>query len=329
MNAMNETSNPSSSADVAFILVNYGSEDHTRRCAASIVEKTRGVRFEILVIDNHSGFDAGRFKQSYPQARVFLSERNLGLGVANNIAAAHASSRHLFFLNNDCELLNDAATILFQWMESHPNTGVCGAQLVEPDGRENISFDYFPTLAMRFLGAGLLRVLGFGRFPRKDGTVKSPTAVDVVSGAALFIRTEIFKRLDGFDPQFFLYCEEEDLAMRSWRAGHSVYFVPDAKIRHVGGGSSQETAALRREFYISFFRFYNKHYGAFRTALMTLFTAGQIFIRFMFRPEKSVWRGILHWFGRGMPESESLRYAPGNIDAPPRRQDPVTWVREV
>src|SRR6185312_6905995 len=244
----------------------------------------------ILVIDNHSNLDCESLKKEWPQVRVLVSERNLGFGLANNVASAYSSARYFFFLNNDCVLLNDAASILFRWMELHPSAGLSGAQLVSPGGRPIVSFDYFPTLATKFVGVAPLRALGAGRFPRKDGSVRSATEVDVVTGAALFVRAETFRSLGGFDARLFLYCEEEDLAKRMWDAGHAVWFVPEAAIEHAGGGSSFNKTALRKEFYISFFLFYRKHYGAARTRAIQAFTIVQVSWRLLWRGERDLWK---------------------------------------
>src|SRR5579864_1560919 len=116
--------NPSASPDVSFILVNYFSKHHTLHCLQSIEQKTRGVRYDVWVVDNSREMDAALLAARWPNARLLMPDRNLGFGAANHWAATQALTPYLFFLNNDAELVNDAATVLFRFLESHQEAGL-------------------------------------------------------------------------------------------------------------------------------------------------------------------------------------------------------------
>ncbi len=299
--------------DVSFILVNYFSENFTRKCLQSILSATRGVRYEIIVVDNHSGLDPTKVKID-ERVSVLVNKANLGYGMACDAGTKEAQGKYFYFLNNDVEFLSDAATIQFQFLESRPQAGLAGAHLVDKNGQHTPSFDYFPNLSSKLLGVGLLRVLFPKKYPRRDGSLQTPTEVDLVSGSSLFMPADLYRDIGGFDPQFFLYCEEEDLALRVKKCGLKVFHLPDAKILHVGGASSREPAALKKEFYISYFKFYEKHYGRIKTEILVFLTVGQWIIRSLLRPDRKIWKELLLWMLRGHPSRESLRYLPGNID---------------
>lgn len=303
---------------VSFILVNYHSEDFTFRCVESIFEKTKGVTFEILIIDNHSGLNTARFQSRWkpPHVRLLVSSKNLGFGTACETASRQAEGHYLFFLNNDSELLNDAASVLTKFMESHKDAGLAGGQLMDGKNRRVCSFDYFPTLSSKIIGTGVLRRFQPAKFPSKEEVYEEPLKVDLISGANLFISRQLYRAIGGFDRRFFLYCEEEDLAMRVKAQGRNVYFVPQAQVRHHGGGSSKDSVRLKKEFYISFFAFYRKHYGAIRTQILKAMVLRQFLWRSYSGTEREMWQPILKWFMRGAPGSESLRYEPGNLDGP-------------
>jgi len=283
----------------------------------AIRRRTRELSYEILVVDNHSGLELSCMSSGEADMRVIASERNLGYGAACHRAAQEARGKYLFFINNDTELLNDAAAILCRYLESHPEVALAGPQLLDAQGRSVCSFDYFPSFASKMFGIQFIKFFKPRDFPLKDGSVKIPTVVDLVSGACLFIRAAVYRAMGGFDPQFFLYCEEEDLALRLRQRNLKVCFLPEAKVMHVGGGSSKDKAALKKEFYISFFKFYRKHYGALRTKIIALVCLNQFIWRYFFGKEKELWGPLIRWSLRGAPESESLRYAPGNIDGYP------------
>lgn len=312
------------SVDVSFILVNYHSEDLTFRCVESIFAKTQGVSFEVIVFDNHSRLNAARFQTRWSKGlRVFVASANLGFGTGCETAARQADGKYLFFLNNDCELLSDAASDFFHFLETHPDAGLVGGQLIDAKNERVASFDYTPTLTSKIIGTGVLRRFFPDKFPLKEAFYRHPLRVDLVSGADLFISKGLYRAVGGFDRRFFLYCEEEDLALRVRHQGRSVYFLPHVQIRHRGGGSSKDVARLKKEFYISYFKFYRKHFGFFRTGILKALTFRQFLWRSLRGDQKDMWRPILFWFLRGASEKESLRYEPGNRDGEPVTSEPT------
>jgi hypothetical protein len=308
--------------EVSFILVNYHSEAFTRRCIESIRQHTQGVSYEILVVDNHSLENPAAFKSDRPEVRLFLSPVNLGYGAALHFGAAQASGNFLYFLNNDTELLNDTVAIQARFLAEHPEAGLVGVQHIDSKGERALSFDYFPTLLSKFLGTGLLRLVAPRRFPSRRAVYTQPLEVDLVSGASLFMPRALYKSLGGFDPQFFLYCEEEDLALRVRQAGRKVYFLPEARLLHHGGASSRHTTGgqahdetvMKKEFYISYFAFYRKHYGTAKAFLLRTLTFLQFLWRYLFAGERQVWGALISWYLRGHPDAESLRFQSGDID---------------
>ena len=98
----------------------------------------------------------------------------------------------------------------------------------------------------------------------------SPVQVDVVSGSQMFIRAEHFFKIGGLDTIFFLYCEEEDLALRFSNANYKTYLVPQAHNYHLGSASTEKNLAIKKEFYISFLYFYRKHYGVLSTVMIRI-----------------------------------------------------------
>jgi len=85
---------------------------------------------------------------------------------------------------------------------------------------------------------------------------------------------------------------------------------------HIGGGSSSNKLLLKREFYISFFKFYRKHYGLFKTGLLRLLCLNQFVIKSISGNEKALWRFLLRWLLTGASEKDGLRFQSGNIDGP-------------
>ena len=179
--------------------------------------------------------------------------------------AKHLEAAYYFFLNNDTTLLNDNFTILYQFMQENPDAGMCTGQVFDENRKPGISFNYIPDLKLKLLGSGLLRLFDKINYPKKDKEFKEPVQVPVLNGSSLFVRASVFEKIGGFDTNFFLYCEEEDLAIRVKNSGRKIFLVPEAKYIHLQGASSTKDPVkdfeYLKEFYISQHYLYRKHFG--------------------------------------------------------------------
>lgn len=301
--------------DISFVVVNYFSDAYTEQCLSALAETAYGMTYDIWIIDNSSTLKPDALARNGPQVQLLRPGKNLGYGAACHLGAQQARGRYLCFLNNDTKPLKSAIPALYQFMETHPRAGLIGPQHLDAQGKKVCSFDYFPTLASKLFGMGVLKLTTSRPLPSKNKPLHQPTQVELVSGACLFMRAELYRRIGGFDREFFLYCEEEDLALRVHEQGFQAFLIPAAELVHVGGGSSKDTTALKREFYISFFKFYRKHYGVWKTAVLKAICMNQFALRWLLKKDKAVWAFLIRWMLRGAPENESLRYAPGNLDA--------------
>jgi GT2 family glycosyltransferase len=243
--------------------------------------------------------------EGQPDLHLIYSKENLGFGRGNMLGAEQADARYLFFLNNDCVLLNDCLTILSNFCDGEPSVGLCGAQLYS-EKRERIrSFGYLPTPALKFLGPAVLRLFDPKRYPKRDKEYHVPVKVDLVSGAGMFFRGAAFKEIGGFDPNLFFYCEEEDLGQRLRNRGMHVCFVPQAKYIHFIGGSSSENLVMLREYYISLMYFFRKHYSGVSYFILKLFYSFR-FLKKSLRNKR--YFPFVGFILRGAPMKFSLRY---------------------
>jgi GT2 family glycosyltransferase len=254
---------------VAVILVNYNSSTYTLNCVNSIIAQTTGsLPYQIIIIDNNSRPE--EYEKLLPlrtlkQAILFRSRLNVGFSGANMIGVQLAEADYYYFLNNDCILLNDVISILYTFSEKHAEVASCTGEMFTADMEYHHSFTYFPSLALTLLGSGLLRRVNPSGFPRKRIRYKNPMPVDLISGSSMFIKATPFEEMGGFDTQYFLYCEEEDIALRLKRSGYQTYLVPEAKYQHFIRKSTDADDFHRflflKEFYISLLYYYRKNYG--------------------------------------------------------------------
>lgn len=298
-------------AKIAVVVLNYNSAAYTLRCLQSLQRCTvdrAGVA--IVLVDNHSLAADRQLLEGLPGDAVTCvwSERNLGFAGGMMLGASAVQAEYYFFLNNDCEFLNDVLALLAEFMDTHPQAALCGARMFDAKGRPRSSFGYFPSLPLALFGSSVLRLFHPRRYPGRRKSYRQPVEVSVVTGAAMFVRATVLQALGGLDTGYFLYCEEEDFAWRIRQAGWQAYHVPEAEIRHTGGASSKAPGlqtALQREYYISLFRYLRKHHGPAYAFAMRVLVAAKLLRRAFFG---RVPYRLLRFVLRGGPSSESMRY---------------------
>lgn len=249
-------------------IVNWNAREPLRAALRSILVHPPQCSYEILVLDNASSDGSVQMlEKEFPEVKLIVSEQNLGFSKGHNLAARAAQGKYLFILNPDTEVLPHALDWLVAYAEQHPEIGIIGPKILNPDGSLQYSCRRFPNPA-----AALFRNTPLGKlFPNNpytrdylmtDWDHNSIREVDWVSGAALFIRREVFEQLAGFDEQFFMYCEDTDLCYRAWQAGYKVVYYPEPKIKHAIGRSTDLVAnKMIITFHKSMYLFYKKHYA--------------------------------------------------------------------
>ncbi len=249
-------------------IVNWNAREPLRAALRSIMAHPPLYEYEIIVLDNASSDGSVQMlEKEFPEVKLIVSERNLGFSKGHNLAARAAQGKYLFILNPDTEVLPGALEALVAYAERHPEVAIIGPKILNPDGSLQYSCRRFPNPA-----AALFRNTPLGKlFPNNpytreylmtDWDHNSIREVDWVSGAALFIRREVYKQLGGFDEQFFMYCEDTDLCYRARQAGYKVIYYPEPKIKHAIGRSTDLVAnRMIITFHRSMYLFYKKHYA--------------------------------------------------------------------
>lgn len=286
--------------DLSVIIVNWKVAPLVSELLHSIAEFTDGIAYEIFVVDNASGDGikdvVADFRRVRPGVRlVFIeNEKNLGFAAANNLAISQASGRHVALLNPDTRLKDDALRRMVRWMDEHPDAGVAGPKLLNPDGTVQPSVRRFPGLADQALILLKLHRLAAGASPLKrylhaGFDYEREADVDQVMGAAFFVRSEVFRTVGLLDEGFFIWFEEVDLCKRAKEAGWRVVYTPAAEIVHHGGASfaKEMTMAKQRYFNESLERYFRKHRGAFAALVLAIPLAAGLGLAAILH----VWRG--------------------------------------
>lgn len=249
--------------DVSIIIVNYNTTSLLLPCIDSIVEHTHGVSYEIIVADNGSNEESLAPLREDNRITLLEMRENLGFGRANNAGVQKATGKHLFLLNPDTLLVNDAITILYQHLETHPDTGVCGGNIFNKDMQPAHSYHVlFPSILseMDFAFGQAYRQLRHGKNAQFNHTGKMKD-VAMITGADMMVRRTAWEKVEGFDPAFFMYCEDADLCQRIKTQGYRIVSVPEASIIHLEGKSFAESETHCQRILDGRFTYFRKHYS--------------------------------------------------------------------
>ena len=238
------------SAEVAVLIVNYNAGDALAHCVESALSQCREV--SVTVVDNAStDGSARRIQELYgrlDKVTVIFNETNLGFSRAVNQAAEavrDGPEKSLLILNPDCELFPGSLRTLVEALENAPTAALAGPLVVDRHGAPmRGTFRRFPDPWRSFLQfSGLWRLGRFSSvFQGIEPSGELPqevTAAEAVSGACMLLRKQVFFELGGMDEAYGLHCEDLDLMYRLQQSGFERLFVPQARVYHLQGLSSQ------------------------------------------------------------------------------------------
>ncbi|MDQ8201102.1 glycosyltransferase family 2 protein [Pelagicoccus enzymogenes] len=230
---------------VSIVIVNWNSKDYVAACLRSLEKHESIGELQIIVVDGAS-FDGIEqlLSSEFPYVQFIQSPENVGFGRCNNLGVEKATSEFLLLLNPDTEFLAPTINKMIAWHRELPEAGILCPRLLLTDGSlQYSSVQAAPTPLNQALGSEFLQK----RFPKSKlwGTYPAyhrdaPTSVEAVSGAFMFMRTETFRAVGGFNPAYFMYAEDMDLCLQVRRAGLRNYHIPDSEVVHHGGGSSSK-----------------------------------------------------------------------------------------
>lgn len=198
-------------------------------------------------------------------ATIIAGHGNVGYGRGHNLAIERSTSRYHLVLNPDIDLDRDALIKALDFFEAHPEVGLLTPQICDDQGHIQYLCRRFPTLLDLFVrgflpaGARSFFARRLARYEMHDMINERDVVWDppIVSGCFMLFRTNVLKRLEGFDPRYFLYFEDYDLSLRTHDVARVAY-LPIVRVLHHGGGAARKGSAHRRMFAASALRFFNR-----------------------------------------------------------------------
>ncbi|BDQ04200.1 glycosyltransferase [Ignavibacterium sp.] len=274
--------------DLSIIIVNYNVKEFLKNLLHSIKKASQNLSTEIIVVDNAS--DDGSIemlREKFPEVKLIANDKNLGFGKANNIGLQLAKGKYILLINPDTLVAEDTFTKLIEFFETHPDAGMVGCKILNPDGSLQLACRRsFPGPWTSFTKVTGLSTL----FPKSKLFAKynltyldenQTYEVDAISGSFMMMRKEVYDKVDGFDEQFFMYGEDLDLCFRIQKAGYKIYYVHTTQIIHYKGESTKRSSLDETKvFYQAMHLFVKKHLSS--SFIVELILRSAIAIRSLF-----------------------------------------------
>lgn len=284
--------------EVSIIIVSYNTRELTENCLSSIFANAGKCRHEVILIDNNSSDGSPEMVSSeFPSVRLIHSGYNAGFGKANNIGLKQARGEYVLFLNSDTEALPGSIENLMAFARKRKDAGVVAGRLYG-DKQKNlqITCSTFPTTLVLLTQYSFLRKTKVGQKMvlnahwLKDWDRSDSRPVQAVSGACMLIKTEVAKRVGGFDERFFMYFEDIDLSKVIADMGYRNYYCHTGEFIHYSGQSSKKSSGLGIIYKKSMRYYISKHYGIYSLAF---FRVMQTILKPL-SPLQKVYAALLH-----------------------------------
>ncbi|CAG4906724.1 glycosyltransferase family protein [Paraburkholderia saeva] len=196
---------------------------------------------------------------------IIAGQGNVGYGCGHNLAIERSASRYHLVLNPDIDLDRNAFIKALDFFDVHSDVGLLTPHIGDAQGHIQYLCRRYPTLldlfVRGFLPTGARRFFArrLARYEMRDVINERDIVWDppIVSGCFMLFRTDVLKKLAGFDRRYFLYFEDYDLSLRTHQVARVAY-LPAVRVLHHGGGAARKGSSHIRMFAASAFRFFNR-----------------------------------------------------------------------
>lgn len=274
--------------DLSISIVNYNTKDLLTESIGSIYSATKDIDFEMIVVDNNStDGSAGMVECDFPKVVLIKNESNPGFARANNQAFSISRGRYFLILNPDTLVLDGALEKMVRFLDSNADGGAVGPRFLNEDNSLQRAYRRFPTVSRMVFTATFLNKLfpnnGFSReYLYQDCDFQQICTVETLGGSCFMLRKSILGQRQLMDEHFPLFFNDVDLSHRIQDLGYKIYMIPEARIIHYRGKSTQQAYGpmMLAESAISMMRYFRKYESRFKVYILKVIFSVEYFLRF-------------------------------------------------
>ena len=271
---------------LSVIILNYNVRYFLEQCVLSVQKALENIDAEIIIVDNNSSDDSCEMmKKRFPNVKLIENKQNLGFPKGNNIGVKQAKGEYICILNPDTVVAEDTFVKILAFAERQKNLGIIGCKLIDgtgnflPESKRGV-----PTPFVAFT-----KIFGLYKFPKHFGKYyaqhlheNETGKVDILVGAFMIMKRELYLEVGGFDEKCFMYSDDIDLSYMVSQKGKDNYYFPETTAIHYKGESTIKDETYMKRFQEAMNFFYKKHFkvSLFFAAFMK---TGIIFFSFIKR----------------------------------------------
>ncbi len=234
----------------AVVILNWNGKKFLEKFLPSVIEYSRGDA-EIIIADNDSSDDSLAFMQAnYPDIRIIINKNNGGFSKGYNDAFAQIEAKYYVLLNSDIEVTQNWIQPIIQLMDSDENIAVCQPKLLSYFDKEKFEYAGAAGGFIDKYGYPFCRGRLFQSLEVDNGQYDDICEIFWATGAAMFVRADLYHKYGGLDNDFFAHMEEIDFCWRLKNEGYKIMYCPDSFVYHVGGGTLPKNNS--RKTYLNF-----------------------------------------------------------------------------
>lgn len=221
---------------LAIVILNYNGKELLQKFLPSLVEFSGNN--QIIVADNCSTDDSVAFlRATYPTLRTILMNENTGYAGGYNNALKQVEADVYCLINSDIEVTANWINPIVETMLTDNKIGACQPKILSYHNKTSFEHAGAAGGFIDMLGYPFCRGRIINTVEPDHGQYNDARKIFWATGACLFIRADLFHRLNGFDKDFFAHMEEIDLCWRIQKLGYTVNYIPQSTVYHVGGAT--------------------------------------------------------------------------------------------
>ena len=252
---------------LSVIILNYNVRYFLELCVLSVQSAIQNIDAEIIVVDNNSQDDScTMMKQRFPNVKLIENKENSGFPKGNNFGVAAAKGEYICILNPDTVVAEDTFTKVLAFAKKQKELGIIGVKLIDgtgnflPESKRGIPTPFVAFTKITSLYKIFPKTLG--KYYAQHFTENETGKVDILVGAFMLMKRELYNEIGGFDENCFMYSDDIDLSYMALKEGKSNYYFHETTVIHYKGESTVKDVTYMKRSREAMNFFYKKHFRA-------------------------------------------------------------------
>tara|TARA_B100001057_G_scaffold501242_1_gene622377 strand:- start:5093 stop:6103 length:1011 start_codon:yes stop_codon:yes gene_type:complete len=222
--------------NIAIVLLNWNGEKLLRRFLPTLV--TNSLKAKIYVIDNGSSDNSVKYiKNNFQNIKCIVLKKNYGFAEGYNLGLKNINADLFCLINSDIEVTKNWLEPVIRLFKSDTDISIAQPKILNYNKKNFFEYSGAAGGYIDSYGYAFCRGRIFSTLERDQNQYNDKKRIFWASGACIFIRSKLWKNLNGFDKDLFAHFEEIDFCWRAFNRGHKNYYIPNSKVFHIGAAS--------------------------------------------------------------------------------------------